>query len=111
MKTIDDMARDQHQRERGHELQQPDQTQIERAAGQRVHLPTDRNHQHLVGAGAGDPRPPKAHEGREPAQWCRGGVVSVQGRSEGQRSPSTPWVGNTVTRSPMPSGQVPVSSM
>ncbi len=73
VKSIDDMAGDQHQQQRRQELQQADQAQIPGVRGQVVHLPAHGHHQHLVGAGAREPRVPKPHERREGAQrrCCR----------------------------------------
>ncbi len=56
------MADDQQQRDRWQELREPDETEIERAARQRVHLPADGHCLHLVGEPSGQARDPEADE-------------------------------------------------
>ena len=46
--AVGDVTDDQHQRHRGQELREPDKPEVERAAGQRVDLPADRDRLHLV---------------------------------------------------------------
>jgi len=50
------------QKERGNELRKPDQTEIERAAGQRIDLPPDADCKHLVRNHRGDARKPEQDE-------------------------------------------------
>ena len=56
-------ACDQHQQKSRNELREPDQTQIERAAGHLIDLPADRHDLHLQCKARGDPRAPEQDEG------------------------------------------------
>jgi len=60
--AVDHVAGHEHQSQRGQELQQADQAEIPGRAGQVVHLPAHRHHQHLARAGARQPGPPEAQE-------------------------------------------------
>ena len=59
---IGDVAGWQHQQERRQELGEADEPEVERAPGQRVHLPTDGDGEHLVREHREDPREPEPHE-------------------------------------------------
>ena len=94
------LADDQHQRDRRNELDQSDQPEIERIAGQLIELPADRDREHLVADRGADPRAPEQHE-RPVAQdgvgfGCRSSRVGLASRSreaakaggaEGDRTP------------------------
>lgn len=72
---VGDVAREQQERDGRKELREPDKPEIERAAGQRVDLPADRDHLHLqadIGEGA---HTPEQHE--RPVMADRGGLVDV----------------------------------
>jgi len=56
------VADDEQQCQRGQELREPDQAEVEYAARQRVNLPADGNRLHLVGEHRGESRCPEAHE-------------------------------------------------
>jgi len=60
--AVGDMARHQHQRQRGKELHQADQTEIECTAGQGIDLPADGDRQHLIRHRCGDAREPEVRE-------------------------------------------------
>ena len=60
--AVDHVARHQHQQQRRQELKQADESQVPGRAGQVVHLPADRDHQHLAAGGAGQTGEPQAHE-------------------------------------------------
>ena len=62
VEMIGDVAGDQHQEERRHELREPDEPEVERAAGQRVDLPSDGDREHLVRDHREHAREPEQHE-------------------------------------------------
>jgi hypothetical protein len=66
-----EMAGHQHQQERRYELHQPDQAEVERIAGQRVHLPADRDRLHVQRDSGGKARDQEPDE--QPLTQQRGG--------------------------------------
>src|ERR1019366_2924625 len=72
--TVGGVAYQQRQHDRRHELDQPDQAEIERAVGELVDLPADGHGQHLVAHGGGEPRQPEQHEGPVPGERRRFGL-------------------------------------
>ena len=62
IEAIGDVPDDQHERKRRQELHEADETEVERAAGQRVDLPADGDRQHLIRHDRRDPREPQAGE-------------------------------------------------
>jgi hypothetical protein len=80
--AIGDMTDDEHQRDRGQELREPDEAEVERAPGELVDLPAHRDGLHLVGEYRADPRKPVLPE-RAMLENGRGGGrrrVHVVGR-------------------------------
>jgi hypothetical protein len=71
--AVGDVADDRRQQHHRHELHQPDQSQVERAAGEIIDLPADRHGLHLVGNRPGDARAPEEGEGAVPRQARQGG--------------------------------------
>src|SRR5712692_8797576 len=71
--AVGDMADDQRQQHHRHELHQPDQSEVERAADEVVNLPADGDGLHLVGDRPGDARVPEEGEGAVPCQSGRRG--------------------------------------
>ena len=72
--AVGDVAGDQHEQGGGEELDQPDQPEVERVAGQVVHLPAHRHRLHLQRDGAGHPGDPIERE-RPVLAKGRGGRV------------------------------------
>ena len=62
VETVSDLADQQRQRDERQELREPDQTEIERAAGQVVDLPADPDRQRHIGGHGKYPRAPEHHE-------------------------------------------------
>src|SRR6185312_6725592 len=62
----------QRQQQRGHELHQADQAQVEGAAGDRIDLPAYRHRQHLEAEAGADPGQPERDEGAVSEQRVRG---------------------------------------
>ena len=60
--AVGELAGDQQQDRRGQELHQPDQAEVERRAGQRIHLPAHRHADHLEREVGGHPRGPEQDE-------------------------------------------------
>src|SRR6185437_92358 len=60
--AVGGVADQQRQHDRRHELNEPDQAEIERAVGQLVDLPADGHSQHLIAHGGGEPRDPEQNE-------------------------------------------------
>ncbi len=60
--AVGDLPDDEEQQHRRDELDQPDQAEIERIAGQRIKLPADRHDQHLVARRDEQARAPEQHE-------------------------------------------------
>ena len=60
--AVGHLADDEKQQHRRDELDQPDQPEIERIAGQRIKLPADRHDQHLVADRDRQAREPEQHE-------------------------------------------------
>ena len=75
VESVGDVAGDQHQQERRNELREADKTEVERAAGQRIDLPTHADGEHLIRDHRGDPRKPIQNERalREQRSGCRFG--------------------------------------
>jgi hypothetical protein len=67
------MARGQHQQHERQELRETDQAEVERLAGDRIHLPADRDRLHLHGNRREQSRRQEAHEAgmrQQPAERC-----------------------------------------
>ena len=71
--AVGDVADQQRQHQHRHELREPEQAEIERAAGQRIELPADRHHQHLERQDRDDPADPVEGEGAMAEHRRRGG--------------------------------------
>ena len=70
--AVGDLAHHEEQQHRGNELDQPNEAEIERVAGQRIELPGHRHDEHLVARRDREAREPEQHE-RPVAQdgvWC-----------------------------------------
>jgi hypothetical protein len=59
---VDGLPNDQRHRDDRYELHQPDQAEVERVAGHRVDLPTDRDRKHLIGGRRSGPSAPEIRE-------------------------------------------------
>ena len=77
--AVGELAGDQDQHRRGQELHQPDQAEIERRAGQRIHLPAHRDAHHLEGEVGRDARGPEQDEGAVVQQRVRRGIDRTHG--------------------------------
>ena len=78
--AVGHLARHQHERRHRQELDQPDQPEVERTAGERIHLPGHRHPQHLKGQGGAGPCAPIEHEWAMPQDRVRRGFSRVHGR-------------------------------
>ena len=60
--TVGDLPNHKEQEHRGNELDQSNEAEIERIAGQRIELPRHRNDEHLIASRHGQAREPEQHE-------------------------------------------------
>ena len=79
--AVGDLARHQHERGHRQELDEADEPEVERAAGERVHLPGHRHAQHLEGHGGAGARAPIEHERAVPQDRVCRGFSRAHGRS------------------------------
>jgi hypothetical protein len=77
--AVGDLARDQHESGRRQELSEPDQPQVEGAAGECVHLPGDRDAQHLEAERRAGSRRPVEREAPVAQDRHRRGIGWVHG--------------------------------
>ena len=75
--AIRHMAGEKKQRDGGNELHQPDEAELERASGQRIHLPADRDRLHLQRDRGGNAHIEKAEKGG----WRSSGTAAKLQRS------------------------------
>jgi len=91
--AVDDLSGDEPGRQCRQELEQAHEAEIPGAVRKVVHLPAERDQQHLVGGGAQQARGPQAHE-RALAEQIGGGSFEAAARV------GAPTVSESSSRSP-----------